>query len=363
MKKTPLYNCHIAHGGKLVEFAGYELPIRYEGLKEEHMAVRNSVGVFDVSHMGEFIVKGSQAIDLVSYISSNDPSTLEIGQAQLSCMPNSNCGIIDDLLIYRIADHEFMLVVNGANVEKDWEWINSHNRWTAELENQSDQTALLAVQGPKAAALLQKLTDCDLSTIPYYTFRRGNVAGIEDIIISATGYTGSGGFELYVSSGDAEHVWNAIFNSSSEIDVFPAGLGARDTLRLEAGFCLYGNDIDETTSPYEAGLGWVTKMNHEFIGKDRLVAQKEAGLQRRLSGFKMKDKGIPRAGYNILNMDGEHIGKITSGTQSPMLGTGIGMGYINVPYHKKGTEILIQIRKKQLPALVTRPPFVDLKKL
>lgn len=363
MKRTPFYDCHIARGAKMVEFAGYELPIRYVGLKEEHMAVRNSVGVFDVSHMGEFIISGPNAIDLISYIGTNDPHKLDIGQAQYSCMPNADCGIVDDMVVYRLEEEAFMLVVNGSNVEKNWDWINSHSKWDVKLENQTEEIGMLAVQGPKALELLQGMTDTQLSDIPYYSFQRGSIGKVKDVIISATGYTGSGGFELYIRKENAEEVWNSIFNNGSDIQVEPAGLGARDTLRLEMGFCLYGNDIDETTSPFEAGLSWITKMDHDFVGKEKLIAQKSAGIQRRMSGFKMIDKGIPRKGYDILNTEGQIIGKVTSGTQSPMLDSGIGLGYIDVPYHKKGTEILIQIRKKQLPATVTRPPFVSIPKL
>jgi len=361
MKRTPLYEQHIAMGAKMVPFAGWEMPVRYGStLGDEHFAVRESVGVFDVSHMGEFIISGPKALDLVSYVSSNDPSTLKIGDAQYSCLPNQDSGIVDDMIIYRTDEEEYMLVVNASNIEKDWNWIASHNSMGADMRDISDDIALLAVQGPKATDLLKHLTDVNLNEIEFYHFTKGRLAGIDDIIISATGYTGSGGFELYVPASDASMVWDAIFSIDSEIKVAPAGLGARDTLRLEMGYCLYGNDIDDTTSALEAGLGWITKWNHDFVQKERLQSQKENGITRKLIGLKMIDKGIPRQGYEILNTDGIVIGKITSGTISPMLDQGIGMGYVEVPYHKTGTEILIQIRKKQLPAVVSRAPFIKI---
>ena len=362
MKRTALYEQHIAMGAKMVPFAGWEMPVRYGStLGDEHFAVRKSVGVFDVSHMGEFIISGPKALELVSYVSSNDPSTLEIGDAQYTCIPNDENGIIDDMIIYRTEVEEYMLAVNASNIDKDWDWITRHNTMGASMKNISDEIALLAVQGPKAVALLSHITAVDLEAIDFYHFTKGSIAGVENVIISATGYTGSGGFELYVPAESAAKVWEAIFNIDSDIDVAPAGLGARDTLRLEMGYCLYGNDIDDTTSALEAGLGWVTKWNHEFIQKEKLQLQKETGITRRLVSLKMQDKGIPRQGYEILNIDGEIIGKITSGTISPMLEIGIGMGYVEVPYHKKGTEVLIQIRKKQLLATITKTPFVNLK--
>ncbi|MFT6809966.1 MAG: aminomethyltransferase [Saprospiraceae bacterium] len=362
MKKTALYEQHIAMGAKMVPFAGWEMPVRYGStLGDEHFAVRNSVGVFDVSHMGEFIISGPKALELLSFVSSNDPSTLEIGDAQYSCLPNDSTGIVDDMIIYRTDLEEYMLVVNASNIDKDWDWIASHNTMKANMSNISDEIALIAVQGPNAAALLSYITDVDLEAIAFYHFTKGSIASIDDVIISSTGYTGSGGFELYVPTGSASKIWEAIFNIDSDIDVAPAGLGARDTLRLEMGYCLYGNDIDNTTSALEAGLGWITKWNHEFIQKEKLQTQKETGLTRRLVALKMQDKGIPRQGYDVLNSDGKIIGKITSGTISPMLDIGIGMGYVEVPYHKKGTEVLIQIRKKQLPATITKAPFVNLK--
>ena len=361
MKKTPLYDQHVAMGAKMVSFAGWEMPIRYGStLGDEHFAVRKSVGVFDVSHMGEFIISGPKALDLVSYVSSNDPSVLEIGDAQYSCLPNADNGIIDDMIIYRTDIEEYMLVVNASNIEKDWTWIQDHNSMGANMKNISDDIALIAVQGPNSAKLLSHITDVDLDGIAFYHFTKGSIANVKDIIISATGYTGSGGFELYVPADQASKVWETIFNIDSDIVVSPAGLGARDTLRLEMGYCLYGNDIDDTTSPLEASLAWITKWKHDFIQKERLLLEKEAGIKRRLVGLKMHDKGIPRQGYEILNTEGQVIGEITSGTISPMLDQGIGLGYVQAPYHKKGTEVLIQIRKKQLPDTIPKAPFVTL---
>lgn len=359
LKKTTLYQRHLDMGAKMVEFAGYDMPVRYSSLIEEHMAVRHSVGVFDVSHMGEFWIEGPQAQELIQKISSNDIRVLEDGEAQYSCMPNAEGGIIDDLIIYRVSQERYMLVVNASNMQKDWDWISGHNSYNARMTNHSEEMSLLAVQGPKAAALLQHLTELDLSAIKYYSFTIGQIAGINDVIISATGYTGSGGFELYVHNDQAVQLWDAIFSVKSDIEVMPAGLGARDTLRLEMGYCLYGNDIDDTTSPLEAGLGWITKFNHNFINSDKLLAQKEQGLRRRLIGFAMDDKGIPRQGYDILNIEGTVIGQVTSGTHSPGLDKGIGMGYVNLPYNKNGTPVLIRIRKNAVPATVTKTPFVS----
>ena len=342
----------------MISFAGYDMPVRYTSLMEEHFAVRNSVGVFDVSHMGEFIIEGPGAEPLISKISSNDILKVEVGQAQYSCMPNDKGGIVDDLITYKLAEDKFLLVVNASNIEKDWQWIEQHNTFGAQMKNISDQIGLLAVQGPKAAALLQHLTPIPLKEIPYYQFKKGTIAGIDDVIISATGYTGSGGFELYVPQESALKLWDAIFSIDSEIEVLPAGLGARDTLRLEMGYCLYGNDINDETSPIEAGLSWITKFNRDFINHEALARQKEEGPAKRLVGFKMKDKGIPRQGYDILREDGKIVGSVTSGTISPTLECGIGMGYVEVPFHKRGSEILIQIRKKQLPAEIVKTPFV-----
>ncbi len=360
--KTPLYDQHVAAGAKMIPFAGFEMPVRYSSLIEEHMAVRNDVGIFDVSHMGQFMIEGAGATELIRRISSNDIDVIIVGQAQYSCMPNDKGGIVDDLIIYKLDDSQYLLVVNASNIEKDWEWITSQNTVGASMKNLSGDYALLAVQGPKAHDLVQPLTSVDLSEIQYYHFTVGNIKDINDVIISATGYTGSGGFELYVPSPKAVRLWNLLFDQENEIAASPAGLGARDTLRLEMGYCLYGNDIDDTTSPIEAGLGWITKFNHPFVNAANLEKQKLEGPKRRLCGILMEEKGIPRQGYEILSVSGERIGNITSGTMSPMLDIGIGLGYIDVPYHKKGTEVLIQIRKKQLQAKVVRPPFVEVKK-
>jgi len=358
IKKTPLHQAHLDLGAKMVTFAGYDMPVRYSALTEEHMAVRNSVGVFDVSHMGEFFITGPRAIDLIQRVSSNNATRLAPGQAQYSCMPNESGGIIDDLIIYCIDPERYMLVVNAANIEKDWDWIQrANNDIGAQITDESEEYALLAVQGPKAADLLQPHTDIALADIPYYNFALGPIAGISDVIISATGYTGSGGFELYVRANQATQLWSTLF-SKPAVGVLPAGLGARDTLRLEMGYCLYGNDIDDTTSPLEAGLSWITKLDHNFINADFLKLQKEKGVSRRLVGFAMQEKGIPRSGYELLSQDGASIGTVTSGTLSPILEKGIGLGYINVPYHKSDTEILIQIRKKKVPAIVTKTPFI-----
>lgn len=359
MNRTPLYDHHLAMGAKMVPFAGWDMPVRYgTTLGDEHHAVRTSVGVFDVSHMGEFIVSGPQALSLISSVSSNDPNTLAIGAAQYTCLPNDRGGIVDDMITYRLGTDRYMLVVNASNIDKDWDWISAHNSMGAIMDNISDDIALLAVQGPRATDLLSHLTDVDLSAIAYYNCTTGRIAGVEDVIISATGYTGSGGYELYVPRTSAGRIWEAIFNLDTDILVSPAGLGARDTLRLEMGYCLYGNDIDDTTSPLEAGLGWITKWNHDLVHKNVLLQQKMAGLTRRLLGIKMLDKGIPRQGYPILNSDGQAVGHITSGTLSPILDIGIALGYVEVPYHKTGTQLLIQIRKNQLPCIVSKTPFV-----
>ena len=360
LRKTPLHEKHVALGAKMVPFAGFEMPVRYTSLIEEHMAVRNEVGVFDVSHMGEFLIEGSGSVELINRISSNDISKLSPGQAQYSCMPNDQGGIVDDLIIYMMKEQQFLLVVNASNIQKDWDWIEGHNSFGAKMRNVSDDYALLAVQGPKASSLLSTLTDVDLEAIQYYQFTVGRIADVENILISATGYTGSGGFELYIPKNVAGKTWDALFDGNLPVKAVPAGLGARDTLRLEMGYCLYGNDIDDTTSPLEAGLGWITKFNHDFVNAKALAAQKAEGLTKRMAGFVMEEKGIPRQGYEILSSSGESIGRVTSGTQSPMLEKGIGMGYIDVPHHKKGTDIYIQIRKKRLKATVSRPPFVQL---
>jgi len=358
LKTIALNDKHIELGAKMVPFAGYAMPLQYAGLMLEHKAVRNAVGVFDVSHMGEFFVSGPQALALIQKVCSNDASKLAIGDAQYSCFPNAQGGIVDDLLIYRMAEEKYMLVVNASNIEKDWNWITQHNDMGAELSNPSDEYSLFAVQGPLATQVLQRLTDIDLSAIKYYNFQIGTMAGIADVIISATGYTGAGGFELYVANENASALWDAVMEAGLPEKIQPVGLGARDTLRLEMGFALYGNDIDDTTSPIEAGLGWITKFTKDFINSKALLAQKEAGTTRKLVGFEMTERGIPRKGYTILDTDGNEIGVVTSGGQSPTLSKGIGLGYVAKPFHKKGTEILIQIRKKQVKGVVVRPPFV-----
>jgi len=358
MKKIKLHHIHEELGAKMVPFAGYIMPLQYSGLIDEHMAVRNDVGIFDVSHMGEFIVKGNQALDLVQKISSNDATKLSPGKVQYSCMPNGKGGIVDDLLIYCLSEDSFMLVVNASNIEKDWNWIQQNNEFEAELEDISDRTTLLAVQGPKAVEALQGLTEMNLEEMTYYTFEKGVFAGFDNVLVSATGYTGSGGFEIYLDNQNAESIWKAVMESGADYGLKPAGLGARDTLRLEKGFCLYGNDIDDTTSPLEAGLGWITKFTSDFIDSDRLKEQKERGLERKLVAFKMLERGIPRQGYNLLNQEGNSIGQVTSGTSSPILNQGIGMGYVQKEYSKIGEEILLEVRNKQLKAEIIKLPFV-----
>ncbi|MFV0520819.1 MAG: glycine cleavage system aminomethyltransferase GcvT [Mangrovibacterium sp.] len=360
MKKTALNEMHKKLGGKMVSFAGFEMPIEFEGIKTEHMTVRNSVGVFDVSHMGEFWVKGPKAFELVQSVTSNDISTLKLGQAQYSCLPNGKGGIVDDLLVYFYEEEKYLLVVNASNIDKDWAWITSKNIMGADMENASDKISQLAIQGPKATEVLQKLTEVDLSIIPYYHFTTGKFAGVEEVIISATGYTGSGGFELYFYNENATVIFDAIFEAGAEFNIKPIGLGARDTLRLEKGFCLYGNDIDDTTSPIEAGLGWITKFNerNKFIDKDRLQLQKEEGVTRKLRGFEMIDRGIPRHGYELFDADGNNIGIVTSGTQSPCLNKGIGMAYVASEYATFGTEIFVGVRNKRLKAQIVKLPFV-----
>jgi len=358
LKQVPLNRLHVQLGAKMVPFAGYLMPVRYSSDIEEHMTVRRGVGVFDVSHMGEFKVEGPHALDLIQRVTSNDASKLVNGQAQYSCLPNHQGGIVDDLIVYKIKDNDYLLVVNASNIEKDWNWIASHNTSGAIMENISDEVCLFAVQGPKAHATLQKLTTVNLSSIKYYHFVVGDFAGETDVIISNTGYTGAGGFEIYVSKESAENVWHAIFEAGKEFDIKPIGLGARDTLRLEMGFCLYGNDIDDTTSPLEAGLGWITKFTKDFINAPALKEQKDKGVSRKLTGFKMIDKGIPRHDYLIKNEAGETIGKVTSGTMSPMLNTGIGLGYVAVAHATPGVEIFIDVRGRLLKAQVTKLPFI-----
>ena len=359
MKTTPFTEKHIALGAKMHEFAGYNMPIEYSGIIDEHLTVCQGVGVFDVSHMGEFWVKGPKALAFLQKVTSNNVAVLTSGKIQYTCFPNDKGGIVDDLLVYQYEPEKYMLVVNAANIEKDWDWCVSHNTEGAELENASDHMAQLAVQGPKAILALQKLTDIDLSSIPYYTFKVGKFAGEENVIISNTGYTGAGGFELYFYPNVADTIWKAVFEAGEEFDIKPIGLGARDTLRLEMGFCLYGNDLDDTTSPIEAGLGWITKFieGKEFINRPMLEKQKAEGVTRKLVGFEMVDRGIPRHGYELVNSDGEKIGIVTSGTMSPTRKIGIGMGYVKPEYSKAGTEICIDVRGRKLKAVVVKPPF------
>ncbi len=359
MKSTALTDLHVKLGAKMVPFAGYNMPVQYEGVNIEHETVRKSVGVFDVSHMGEFILTGPKAIDLIQKVSSNDASKLVDGKIQYSCLPNADGGIVDDLLIYRMSEEEYMLVVNASNIEKDWNWIKSHNEFGVEMKDVSDNMSLLAVQGPNAAKALQSLTDVDLINMTYYTFKKGTFAGEEDVILSATGYTGAGGFEIYIPNESAEKVWNAVFEAGKEYGIKPSGLAARDTLRLEMGYCLYGNDIDDSTSPLEAGLGWVTKFTKDFVNSDALKSQKESGVSKKLVGFKMLDRGIPRHDYEIVNAEGETIGRVTSGTMSPILKEGIGLGYVNNEFAGAESEIFIKVRNKQLKAVVSKPPFVS----
>ncbi|WP_454980857.1 glycine cleavage system aminomethyltransferase GcvT [Capnocytophaga haemolytica] len=357
MKNTALTDVHIALGAKMVPFAGYNMPVQYEGVNAEHETVRKGVGVFDVSHMGEFFLRGKHALDLIQRVTSNDASVLTDGRAQYSCMPNDKGGIVDDLLVYKIADEHYMLVVNASNIEKDWAWISKHNTFGVEMENASDAYSLLAIQGPKALEALQPLTPVNLSEIAYYHFTIGEFAGIKDVIISATGYTGAGGVEIYVKNKDIRHVWEKVFEAGKAFGIKPIGLGARDTLRLEMGFCLYGNDIDDTTSPLEAGLGWITKFTKDFVNSTTLKLQKEQGVSRKLVAFEMQEKAIPRHGYDIVDEKGVVIGKVTSGTMSPSLGKGIGLGYVPVAYAKVGSTIWVQIRKNQVPATVVKLPF------
>lgn len=359
MKTTPFTDVHIALGAKMHEFAGFNMPIEYTGIIDEHMTVVNGVGVFDVSHMGEFWVKGPNALAFIQSVTSNDASVLPIGKAQYTCFPNDKGGIVDDLLVYHYEPEKYLLVVNAGNIAKDWDWCVSHNTVGAELENSSDRTAQLAVQGPKAVEVLQRLTPVDLSSIPYYSFVTGEFAGCKNVIISNTGYTGAGGFELYFYPDDAMTIWNAIFEAGKPEGIKPIGLGARDTLRLEMGFCLYGNDLDDTTSPIEAGLGWITKFaeGKNFTNRAELECQKKEGVSRKLCAFELVDKGIPRHGYEIADAEGNIIGVVTSGTMSPVLKKGIGMGYVKPEFAKAGTEICIKVRGRNLKAQVVKAPF------
>jgi len=357
MKSVALNDIHIALGAKMVPFAGFNMPVQYSGINIEHETVRNGVGVFDVSHMGEFILKGESALDLIQRVCSNDASTLFDGKVQYSCLPNEEGGIVDDLLVYRIDEKTYMLVVNASNIDKDWDWISKYNNGAVDMKNISDQTSLLAVQGPKAAEALQSLTEVNLSDMDYYTFKKGVFAGIENVLISATGYTGAGGFELYFDKKDSEHIWNEVFRAGEPLGIKPIGLAARDTLRLEMGFCLYGNDIDDSTSPIEAGLGWITKFTKNFVNSENLAIQKENGVERKLVGFEMIERGIPRHDYEIVDVAGTVIGKVTSGTQSPILQKGIGMGYVKTVFSKMGTDIYIKIRDNKVLARVVKMPF------
>ena len=360
MKTTPFTQKHIDLGAKMADFAGYNMPISYSGINDEHATVRKNAGVFDVSHMGEFILKGPGALALIQRLATNDASKLSAGKAQYSCLTNTEGGIVDDLIIYCIEENKvYMLVVNASNIEKDWNWISKHNTDGVEMHNVSDKTALLAIQGPNATKILQELTEMDILNLKYYTFVKGTFAGVENVLVSATGYTGAGGVEIYFEDkgDDADKIWNAIFEAGKSQGIKPIGLAARDTLRLEMGFCLYGNDIDDTTTPLEGGLGWITKFTKDFTAKEILEKQKAEGIQRKLVGFEMIDKGIPRKGYTITNANGESIGHVTSGTQAPSLGKAIGMGYVKIQDASIGSTIFINVRDKQIKAQVVKMPF------
>jgi len=357
MKTTALTQTHIDLGAKMVPFAGYNMPVQYEGVNIEHHTVREKLGVFDVSHMGEFLIEGPHALDLIQKTCSNDASKLTIGKAQYSCIPNDKGGIVDDLIIYRLKEESYLLVVNASNIEKDWNWLSSKNDVGAQMQNVSDQYSLLAIQGPKAIEAMQSLSSHDLSQIKFYNFIIGDFAGIDDIIISATGYTGSGGFEVYCKNEDVKQVWEKVFEAGKDFGIKPIGLAARDTLRLEMGYCLYGNDIDETTSPFEAGLGWITKFTKSFTNSEALKAEKERGPKRKLIAFELDERGIPRHGYDIVDDEGNNIGTVTSGTMSPSMGKGIGLGYVPTDFSEIGSKINIQVRKKAIPATVVKLPF------
>ncbi|WP_445735649.1 glycine cleavage system aminomethyltransferase GcvT [Mariniflexile sp.] len=357
MKNTALTKTHEALGAKLVPFAGFNMPVQYEGVTIEHETVRKAVGVFDVSHMGEFLIEGEYALELIQKVSSNDASKLTIGKAQYSCMPNETGGIVDDLIIYKIKEDTYLLVVNASNIEKDWNWIQSKNTVGATMRDLSDDYSLLAIQGPKAVEAMQSLTSHDLSSINFYNFIMGDFAGIEHVIISATGYTGSGGFEIYCKNSEVKHVWDNVFEAGKSFGIKPIGLAARDTLRLEMGYCLYGNDINDSTSPIEAGLGWVTKFTKNFTNSEALKKEKEQGPERKLVAFELDERGIPRHDYDIVDSNGSKIGIVTSGTMSPSLGKGIGLGYVPTVFSEVGSKIYIQIRKNAIPATVVKLPF------
>jgi len=357
MKKTALNHIHQQLGAKLVDFAGYQMPVSYSSVNAEHECVRQNLGIFDVSHMGEFFVEGPEALQLLQKVCSNDASTLIDGKAQYTCMPNETGGIVDDLIVYRFSAEKYLMVVNASNIEKDWNWITTHNAFDCKLTNVSDEYSLLAIQGPKAVEAMQSLTEIDLGKIPFYHFEVAEFAGCDEVIISATGYTGSGGFEIYCKHKDAETIWNKAMQAGAEFGIQPIGLAARDTLRLEMGFCLYGNDIDETTSPIEAKLGWITKFTKNFVNAEALQKQKEEGVARKLVAFEVKDKGIPRKDYKIVDVNGNEIGMVTSGTMSPSLKKAIGLGYVKTDFTKLGSEIYIEVRKKQLKAEVVKLPF------
>jgi aminomethyltransferase len=357
MKNTSLHDTHQALGAKIVPFAGFNMPVQYAGVTKEHQTVREGVGVFDVSHMGEFFVKGPHALDLLQKVTSNNVANLKVGKAQYSCLPNATGGIVDDLLVYRLQEEEYLLVVNASNIEKDWKWIEGQNTDGAVLENLSDTYSLLAIQGPKAAAAMQSLSDVALADIPFYSFEMGTFAGTDNVLISATGYTGSGGFEIYCKNEDVLQIWNRVLEAGAAFDIQPIGLAARDTLRLEMGYCLYGNDIDDSTSPLEAGLGWITKFSKKFTNSEALLLQKKSGVSKKLIGFELLDKGVPRHGYEITDVVGNLIGRVTSGTMGPTVKKGIGMGYVPSTFSKEGSEICIRVRKRLLKAQVVKTPF------
>jgi len=357
MKNIALTHIHEGLGAKMVPFAGFNMPVLYEGVNAEHDTVRNGVGVFDVSHMGEFLLSGPNALSLIQKVTSNDAAQLTIGRAQYSCLPNATGGIVDDLIVYKLKDEEYLLVVNASNIEKDWNWIAAHNDLGVDMKNLSDDYSLLAIQGPMAMEAMQALTSIDLAAIKYYHFEVADFAGVNDVIISATGYTGSGGFEIYAKNESIEHIWNKVFEAGEAYGIKPIGLAARDTLRLEMGFCLYGNDINDTTSPLEAGLGWITKFNKEFVNSEALKQQKEAGVSRKLVGFELTERGVPRHDYEITDANGAVIGIVTSGTMAPSLNKGIGLGYVPAEYAAPGSEIFIRIRKNDVAATVVKLPF------